>query len=252
MTASGIWALPSIEDRPFPLTSDEVHVWRVSFDIADARLPHHRLRLSAEERARADRYRVPEPRRQYTIMRAALRSILGRYLDIDPAAVSFASGPEGKPELATPQHRWIEFNVSHSHGLGLCAVARRRVGVDVEYVWRRAENLEEIVKRFFSPAEHASFLELPAEKRRQGFYNGWTRKEAFIKAIGRGLFAALDSFDVSLKPEDPPRIIAVRDAAENAARWSLFSLEPDVEYTGALAVEGDAIRLSCWRWEGSA
>lgn len=225
-------------------------MWRVSFDVADARLPHYRLWLSEAERRQADRYRPPERRRQYTVMHAALRSILGRYLDVHPAAITFASGPEGKPEVEAPHDRRIEFNVSHSHGLGLCAVARCRVGVDLEYDERRQGNMEEIVRRFFSPAEHAAFLALPAAERREGFYDCWTRKEAFIKAIGRGLFAALDSFDVSLEPAKPPRIIAVRDAAENAACWSLFSLKPDPRYTAALAVEGRAVRLSLWSWEG--
>ncbi len=242
--------MASIDDRPFPLESDEAHVWRVAFDVADARLPHYRLWLSEAERRQADRYRPPERRRQYTVMRAALRSILGRYLNVQPAAISFASGLEGKPEVAAPRDRGIEFNVSHSHGLGLCAVARCRVGVDLEYVERRAGNMEEIVRRFFSPTEYALFMALPAAERREGFYNCWTRKEAFIKAIGRGLFAALDSFDVSLRPAEPPRILAVRDATENAARWSLFSLKPDAKHTGALAVEGRAIRLSFWSWEG--
>ncbi len=249
MKASETWAVPVIQDRPLPLESDEAHVWRVSLDVADANLPHFRRGLSEVERERADRYRVPEPRRHYTVMRAVLRSILSRYLDVDPARLSFATGPDGKPELAAP-HGSVQFNVSHSHGLGLCAVARCRVGVDVEHVGRRTENLADIVKRFFSPAEQVEFLELPAEERRQGFFNGWTRKEAFIKATGRGLFAVLDSFDVSLTPGEPPRITAVRDPTERAACWSLFSLEPGDGYTGALVVDGQAVRVSRWRWEG--
>ncbi len=250
MSASETWLVPVNQDRPLLLESDEAHVWRVWLDVADAHLLHFRRRLSEAERERGDRYRLPEPRRQYTVMRAALRSILSRYLGVDPAHLSFATGPDGKPELAAPHRGSVQFNVSHSHGLGLCAVARCRVGVDVEHVGRRTQNLAEIVKRFFSPAEQAEFLELPVGERRQGFFNGWTRKEAFIKAIGKGLFAALDSFDVSLKPGEPPRITAVRDPTGRAARWSLFSLEPGDGYTGALVVDAQVVRVSRWRWEG--
>ncbi len=250
MSEPAAWVPSSVSEGPHPLESDEVHVWRVAFDVADAHLAGYHLRLSEAERQRADRYRLPQPRRQYTVMRAALRSILGRYLNVPPAAIDFSSGPEGKPEVSTPRDRRIEFSVSHSHGLGLCAVARRRVGVDVECLERRPVDLEEIVRRFFSAAECAAFLELPATERREAFYNGWTRKEAFIKAIGRGLFAALDSFDVSLKPGEPPRIHAVRGGSEDAADWSLFSLKPGANYIGALAVEGRAIRLSFWSWVG--
>nr|ASV46661.1 hypothetical protein [uncultured bacterium] len=148
--------------------------------------------------------------------------------------------------------RGIRFNVSHSGEMALYAFARgRELGVDVEEV-RRMEDGLHIAERFFSQAEVAVFRSLPEEIRDDAFFNCWTRKEAYIKAVGEGLSFPLHVFDVSLAPGEPARLLASRDP-QQAERWSLRGLpDPAPGYRAAIVVEGEGWDLACWRWDAAA
>jgi len=219
---------------------DEVQVWRIGLE-AEAE-PHT---LSEEERERAARFRFERHRRRFIAAHAALRGILSRATGQPPEALRFVSGPYGKPALEQSR---VRFNLSHSGELALVAVALGRdVGVDVELVRPEIAG-ERIAERFFSPGEVAALRAQPEEGRVEAFFHCWTRKEAFIKAKGEGLSHPLDSFDVSLIPGEPARLLATRPDPGEASRWSLIEVPVPPGYTAALAVEGPFLKLVLYDW----
>ena len=229
------------------LGDDEVHVWRAELDPATEVIERLQQTLAADERERADHFYFERDRRHFTVARGVLRALLGRYLGEEPNRLRFNYSPHGKPALATDGD--LRFNLSHSHGLALYAFARgRELGIDLER--HRPDVADEgIAERFFSRAEVEALQALPRELRPEGFFNCWTRKEAYIKARGEGLSLALDRFDVSLAPGEPAALLSLRGNLQEAARWSLRALAPGAGYAAALAVEGQGWELKCWRWE---
>jgi 4'-phosphopantetheinyl transferase len=223
---------------------DEVHVWRASLDLARWDVDDlHRL-LSADERERAGRFRFERDRDHFIVGRARLRILLGRYLGKEPGQFEFTYNSYGKPFLADEKR--LSFNLSHSHGLALYAIARgRQVGIDLEQISERV-CIEEVARSYFSPTEVAAIRALPEKLRRRAFFNCWTRKEAYLKAQGNGLSITLDSFSVSLNPGEPAALLDVQTNPEETARWSLMELRPDPRYAAALAVEGRNWGLKCW------
>ncbi|MCZ7647413.1 MAG: 4'-phosphopantetheinyl transferase superfamily protein [Planctomycetota bacterium] len=207
----------------------------VAEDPAD--LAPLRALLSPEETARAERYHFEADRARSITARGVARWALASMLGRAPASLSFQPGAHGKPALrAAPQD--LRFNYAHSGQAVLLAFARaREVGVDVEPL-RAMPEAERIVARYFSPREVEAFREAPPPDRDRAFLNGWTRKEAFIKALGLGLLRNLGSFDVALKPGEEPRLLATRDDPDEARRWSLAAFEPAPGYLGAAVVEG--------------
>lgn len=206
--------------------------------------------LDEGEQRRAQRYLREHDRSRFITAHGILRVLLGRYLAIEPRTLAFVSGPYGKPALVPGLSSLsLRFNISHSHDVALFAFANgREVGVDIEYK-RPLGDMEQIAHRFFSPQETASLLSLPPEALPRAFYNCWSRKEAFIKATGRGLSQSLASFDVSLLPDEPVALLAMRDDACAAAHWTLHALPEVTGYAAALAVEGEVDVLDCWGYE---
>lgn len=189
----------------------------------------HRF-LSPDEQQRAARFVFERDRHHFVVCRGLLRQTVGRLLDRDPAAIRFVYGPHGKPELRDGE---LAFNVSHSAGLALFAFsARGLLGVDVESVDRQVK-AEELATRFFSRMETDDLLSLPVEQRQEAFLNCWTRKEAYIKAIGNGLHCPLDSFAVTLRPGEPAAMRWMDNGDRSA--WSITALRPGPRYIAALA-----------------
>jgi 4'-phosphopantetheinyl transferase len=222
-----------------PLEDGEAHVWRFGLDPPPAVLEAFERSLSDDERRRAERFRTGPLRRRFVAARGALRAILAAYLHIPPDHLTFTYGRHGKPALAdglAPDG--LCFNLSHSDEVALCAVTTiGAVGVDVEAIRPMEEDGRKLIGRFFSERERAEFLSLPGHQRLAAFFRGWTRKEAFIKATGTGLAAALDSFDVTLGPDAPTALLRVGDDPSAHTRWTLLDLEPGPGYAAALAVE---------------
>ncbi len=236
------------------LAATELHVWRVALDQPYTVVAHLRASLSADEQVRADRFHFDRDRRRYIVARGGLRSIIGRYLDLPPGRLMFEYGPYGKPRLSPALGQpELHFNVTHSHELAVYAITRAlEVGVDVEYTDRRVLDMDQLAERFFSRNENAVYCALPAQDRRAAFFRCWTRKEAFIKAIGEGLSHPLDRFDVTLTPDRPPVILTINGEPVDTTAWSLFHLEPTADYIGAIAVQGVVQHLSGWvyQWGG--
>lgn len=236
--------------RVFSLEMGDVHVWRADLTSRTLSREHLLRSLSSDERLRASRFRFLKDRDHFVAARGALRSILGRYIGIEASRLQFVYGPHGKPRLAgaVGGHR-IEFNLAHSNGLGLVAVALSRpLGVDLERI-RPDVAGEEIAERFFAPAEVRALRGLPQAKQDLAFFRCWTRKEAYIKARGEGLSMPLSRFCVSLSPGESPALLRVEGDPAEISRWSFRELAPGPGYVAALAVEGRIARLERWELE---
>jgi 4'-phosphopantetheinyl transferase len=231
------------------LAPGEIHIWSIQLDPPAERVERLGRVLSAEEWERANRFRFEKHRRQYVVGRGALRSLLAAYLGTRPELIRFTYGPRGKPFLEPPLDAGgLQFNLSNSHELALAGfVLGREIGVDVEHL-RPMPDCEQISERFFSESERQVLRRVPAPKE-DTFFNCWTRKEAYLKAVGEGLAAPLDSFDVTLAPGDPPRMLTLKGDAEQAARWFFHHLLPADEYVGALAIEGGTWDVKTWAFE---
>jgi len=231
-------------------THEEVHVWRVSCGLSAREVRELRGLLSADEEARADRFRFARDRDDFTVARGVLRVILGRYTGREPGDIRFIYSPFGKPSLDEGAGGGaLRFNLSHSGGVALYAVTLgREIGVDVERV-REDMDCVGVADRFFSADEVGVLHSLAPEAQTRAFFDCWARKEAYIKAHGHGLSLPLDSFDVSLAPGEPAALLRTREDAAEASRWTLRELTVGEGFSAALAVEGGGWRLRCWRWE---
>ena len=163
--------------------------------------------LSPAETSRAARFGTDALRNRWMAGRAALREVLGRTLGIAPAAVDIRRGVRGRPELADSGAR-IDFNVSHTRGVALIAVARglpptTRIGVDVEHA-ARVVGVDMLQKKFLAPRERQAIANLPIDDRRRRFLRYWTCKEAMSKATGDGIIAPFGRIEVELG--SPPRL----------------------------------------------
>lgn len=234
-------------DAPLALAEHEVQLWRLDLEALAAAEERWQQLLSADERTRAARFLVSRARQQFVVTRALLRILLAGYLSADPHALIFCHSGKNKPRLGPPfADSGILFNVAHSAEVALLAFCRRReVGVDVEQV-NRDLNVEAIARRFFSPREQEQLAELHPEDKFHGFFRCWTRKEAYIKAKGEGLWLPLNQFDVSLADGSENALLATRPDSSEAAQWSLREVAAGAGYVAALCVAGHGFRVRGW------
>jgi 4'-phosphopantetheinyl transferase len=221
-----------------PLAADEIHLWRQNLARGTLEIEAFRRLLSPDELERAGRFRFDADCDDFIVSRGTLRTLLGAYLDLPPQELRFTYSQYGRPILMVGSAaNGLDFNVSHSGGMMLLAFARgRRIGIDVERV-RRDFATTEIAERFFSLAERAALRQLSQEQRHEAFFLCWTRKEAFIKALGEGLSHPLDQFDVSLAPGQPAVLLATRPDAREASRWLFWNVQVPGDYAATLAAE---------------
>ncbi|MEW5989008.1 MAG: 4'-phosphopantetheinyl transferase superfamily protein [Chloroflexota bacterium] len=240
------WPIPP---AGLSLPEDEVHVWQVSLEQPDVTVQRLVQTLSDDEWSKAQRFYFERDRRRYVIGRGVLRAILGRYLGLAPETIRFTYGDRGKPALAIDLNGdFLHFNLSHSGEMALYAFARgQELGVDIEVI-RPLDDAEPIARRFFSAREVADFLSVPVDQRPPAFFNCWTRKEAYIKAVGVGLAHPLDKFVVSLIPGQPAALLHEDDEPDAPGRWSIQSLDPGPGYVGALAIAKRDYQSRLWQW----
>jgi len=257
MNASDAWLpLPDVA----AITPADIHVYRVNLDCDDDEIGRFMAWLSTDEKERATRFHFERDRRRFIAGRGVLRSIIGRYLQRPPAEVQFEYGQYGKPRLAQAgELADLQFNVAHAREIGLLAFAQTiDIGVDVETV-RPLADADAVVSRYFSPEEVEAFNRLPVEQQQTAFFNGWTRKEAFIKAVGDGLSYPLRRFSVTLAPGDGARLLRIDGDEIQANEWSLRTLMPAPGFVAALAMRGQSAssgrgawgqpwRLQCYHW----
>lgn len=238
-------SVPHLEENG--LTSAVIHLWYVFLDEAY----HLDKLLSRDEKERAGKYHFERDRRHFIACRGILRAILARYLDVAPAEVEFGYIENGKPALVpSPGQANVCFNLSHSNGLAVYAFTiGRRVGVDIESTTDKGAT-QMVVESFFSAGEKEVFRALSGWQKKEAFFRCWTRKEAFLKATGRGLSSPLASFDVSLGPGEPARLLRIGGDSCAADAWSIQDLEVPAGFAAALAVEGQYTRIRYRHWAG--
>lgn len=218
---------------PSHCPADEIQVWSAELPKIDGAATGDWATLNPEEQARADRFRFPGDRDFFVQCRSWLRQVLATYLEQPPDRIRLAYGESGKPRLAEPGPLDLRFNLSHSGTRAVLAVTRgREVGIDIEAL-RPIEDA--IAERFFAPGEVAVLRSLPVTEREAAFFRCWTRKEAFIKALGDGFSRALDSFEVAFRPGAEPAILSVDGDPAEGARWKVADLAPGLGFAGALA-----------------
>ena len=244
------WRTPPPE---LSLPAHAIHVWRADLGLEAAYLRRLERNLSADERARASRFRFAPDRDRFVGARGLLREILAPYLDTSPWRLNFGYGAHGKPFLAEEEYSTLRFNVSHSFDAMLLAIAHlREVGVDVESVRNIGHAIDGIGDTVLSEPEKQALARFDGEDKRTNFLRFWTLKEAYIKADGRGVSLPLKRIDVSA----PDGRVTVLDEAtgewRRCARWKLRTLAPVPGYAAALAAEGQDWRLALWHWPGGS
>lgn len=232
----------------YTLAPQSIHIWQVSLDPLQHRLDRLQEILAEDEQARAARFRFDIDRERFIIARGCLRHILSSYVGVAPETLRFTYGSHGKPVLADlPAAQSIHFNVSHSYEIALYAITSDwPVGIDVEHI--HAVEWRELAKHVFSANEQLTLQQIPSPLQQEAFFKGWTRKEAFVKALGQGLSIPLDQFDVALHPQEPAAILNIAWNPEETAQWQLIDVSPSADYCGALAVCGQPQHLYFWKF----
>jgi 4'-phosphopantetheinyl transferase len=229
-----------VAPQSLALGPDEIHLWRFDVDRNLGACDDLERTLHPAELAMAHRMRSSRERTRYILRRGGLRTILACYLEASPAGFVFRYTPLGKPELESGE---LYFNLAHSHDVILYAFSSRYcIGVDVERV---VPGVDQELSKHFLPQLVARLAALPAGERRQLFYRGWTRMEAYVKATGLGLDSDLRDFAdfVSMAP-----VRGGRSQGPNESNdcW-IYDLRPRNDYAGALAAPANC-KLKCWRW----
>ena len=231
------------------LLERDAHVFSAPLDVPVKRLEQLVRWLSGDELLRAKRFQIERDRRRFIAGRGTLREILGALLNSHPTSLVFAYSEFGKPQIASPvPAQSFHFSMAHSDSIAVYATAKHELGVDVERL-RAMDDAEQVAWRFFSAREKRCLRALPAEQRREAFFHCWTRKEAYLKAIGSGLDDCLDQIEVSLAPGEAAALLGVPDDSQP---WLLHALVPAAEFVGALAIQPQDSRVNCWEWKGPA
>lgn len=221
------------------LDSDEIHLWLVrDREIQDAELlAAYRRLLSAEEREQEQRFHFARDRHQYLLTRALTRSVLTCYAPVAAEDWRFEKETHGRPRILNPQAGNLVFNLSHTAGLIVLAVARgRQLGVDTENIAERSPPLE-ISQRYFSPSETEDLFKLPREAQAARFFHYWTLKESWIKARSKGLAFSLAQFSFQFPDAHSLTVNFSAELDDQADHWSFWLLQPTAEHLLAICAE---------------
>ncbi len=228
------------------LPESELHVWNISLPAAADVRQFLAGFLDENETLKASRFRFEQDQWQYISAHGALRQILSRYIDCNPGAVTFDHNHHGKPYLS-PNPENIEFNLSHSKSKALLAVVKdRRTGIDIEHI-RFDFDVCGLARQYFSACEVDAMLNLDKRFQTKAFFDCWTRKEAFIKAIGKGLSYPLKTFDVSVNAQESPSI-RIDDPVLKEKNWYILDLSTD-DYSATVVAESGPIELKLREWD---
>ena len=223
-------------------------MWHAALDCTEETLCRLESFLSPDEKTRANRFHFPRDRNRHVVVRGLLRELLGAYLQQAPGSLEFSYAQYGKPFLAGENEASaFGFNLSHSGDVvGYAFAKQRNLGIDVEQMRADAAG-DEIARRYFSAREMSDLRSLPPGDTVEGFFNCWTRKEAYLKATGMGLHLALNGFAVSLAPGQPAKFVSGVES-----KWQIAAYSPAEGYAAAVVYDGApcAIRyFSAENWE---
>lgn len=237
---------PSVVEPPI-LLPHQAHVWAVPLAVGSRELNDLTTLLSPNERQRSDTFRLELPRQRFITSRAALRTLLARYLKIRPSDLKLTTDVYGKPHLSDPTIKAaVQFNVAHSHDMALVAFTlNRAVGVDIERL-RAIKHSEQIARRYFHPQEIDAICAAAPELRVAAFMRCWTCKEAVLKAIGTGINDSLAEFAVPVSESEQGTYVEVptRGSAKHIRCWvNALNLSPS--YASAVAIVDDECEVRC-------
>lgn len=217
------------------IAADEVHIWHLLAEQVPSLAPLRSL-LSPADEIQMNRYGQERDRLAHLLSRAMMRTVLAGYLGCDCADVQFVANPHGKPILQSAAvEPPLHFNLTHSRGaVALAVSANREVGIDIEERHRSVE-YRQLAARYFTPQEAVHLQRLDGDQLREAFFAIWTLKEAFVKAIGRGLTFPLDAFCFELENDRLLRFLPLVD--EVTTEWHFAQFDIGARHRGALAVE---------------
>ena len=232
------------------LFHDQIHIWKLDLNLHKVNLKHlYENVLSPDEKKRSDKLKSKDDQKRSIYSRGLLRKKLGDYLDVNPAEINFSYNKYGKPSLNAEVHTEdLKFNVSHSKDIVVYAITKNReIGIDVEYL-KDVSRAEKIIDRFFSEEEKNFYNSQPEHKKKWAFFALWTRKEAYSKAMGRGIGLPSKDFELNLIPDN-------NRSSSNSfkkSKWMLYNVEIESEYLAALATEGNDINIKYYNLDTSA
>ncbi len=238
----------SLNGRELEL-GEAVDVWKINLDHCHGDSAHLFNLLDENEKSKALSNRFEINCCRFVACRAVLKILLGCYLSIKPSGLEFEYNDYGKPKLADRINlKNIKFNVSHSKNIAVIGIAKNNeIGIDIEEIDENIPYME-LSDFCFSVHEQNSLRELQIEDRAQGFFNCWTRKEAFIKAIGMGLSFPLKEFNVTLDPGEAAEIIDVNHELYRDLQWTVDEFSVSTSFAGALVIQGVKEKIRYWEW----
>ncbi len=234
--------------EPPNLAAGEVHIWRLRLTSPDR--PQLLTILAADEQRRAGQFLFDHHREHFVVGRARMRQLLAAYAQCGANELDFAYENLGKPRFRQPElAARFHFNFSNSGDLGLFAITRDQpLGVDLERV-RPMQDMLGLAKRYFADSETEKLTRLSSAEQPAAFFRCWTRKEAYLKAIGKGLTFPLRNVEVEFLDDRPCRIYDVNGDRGEADAWTLMHLSPAEEFPAALAIRrrpSPTVRLFAW------
>ena len=224
-------------------------IWLIHYPDFSSKVTYYESLLCVDEVKQANRFYFPKDRIRYTITHGILRLLIGNYLKIQPKDVIFYKNQYGKPFILTEiNYIDLKFNISHSRdGIVMVFSQGKELGIDIEYL-KKDIPVNEIAERFFSSFEVQKLNSLPESQQFEAFYNCWTRKESYIKAIGKGLSIPLDSFDVTLVPGEPPLLLRSLTETTDILRWDFHEIETWPNYLSSLCIERGDVKIQIHNW----
>lgn len=239
------WQPAAHQTAPVP---GEIHVWRI--DLACAASLSRESPLSPDEHERAARLLIDDKRIQFIAGRSALRRLLGQYLGVAPEALAFAYGPHGKPGLSGGESAWgLAFNFSNSENLALLAVARAgTVGIDIEHRGRNI-SVAPFTRHILSESETAKLARLPARRHKHALLAAWTRKEAYLKALGVGLSRPMRGFTTGIADEGETLVCQIEDTDGGLHPWTFIPLAAHPDYLACVVAPGQGWTVRRLDWD---
>lgn len=231
-----IWTSPT---DPVHLENTQVHLWKAESSSSNIDSRTLWLTLSEDEQDRAKRFHRQVDGDRYIWHHATLHQILSRYLDLHPREINFQYSALGKPSLPKEinPNRYC-FNMSHSGDILIIGLTSNlQIGVDVERI-SSIPDMEAMVELNFTQTEIKAYSRLPETEKQFAFFAAWTRKEAVLKAVGKGLQIPPGQIEVSMDPEESSPSVRLLDEVEGSVSFRLFSFRPAEGHQAALAVEG--------------
>ena len=219
------------------LPNDRIHLWIVpTSGTTDSRvIGCCRRMLSSREVDQSDRFIFDKDRVLYIVSHALVRVMLSAFCDVRPDEWQFAENSYGKPSVCDGFPK-LHFNLTHTNGLVACVVSSdQEVGVDAEFIDSSIDL--DVARKYFARSEIEHVESSAKEKKHEAFYDVWTLKESYVKALGRGLSVPLDSFSICLRTGHEPKLAFTSDSADDASEWRFFRFRPSPRHCLAVCIQ---------------